>query len=483
MLSKGRSQRLRLNRLAITGLAGAAAITLLAACSSGGSSSSSSVAAPSTSASSSSASASTSASASASPSGTPILAGANCSSSATHITFWAWVPGISRAVTQFNATHPNICVTLQDPGAGTGEYVPLNNALKAGTGAPDVAELEFDLLPSYEIQHYLVNLVPYGANKYKSDFAAWAWSQVSQGSAVYAMPSDFGPMGFYYDQATLARYHITPPTTWDEFATAAEKLHKANPKAYFINFPANDLQWLMDMMAQAGAWPFKYTGGANLTINWTGPAQQKFASFWQKLINDHAVSAITDLSPQEFTDLDNGTLAGAIYSAWAPSYFAAGVKHSMGQWRAAALPQWSTGATVGSDWGGSTYPVFSQSKHPAEAAEFSEWLTATNDSWNIVKTPPSSLFPTYLPTLQSASFKSLLYPISGKTQPNQVFSAGALTIPLTTWPPFMTQVLTQGSTTFGGVVTGKQTLAKAFAAFQDQEVSFAKSQGFNVSTS
>lgn len=479
MLSKRperrRTTRIATNRFAIAGLASATAVTLLAACSSGGSSSSGSSATPA-------ASTSSSASASASASGTPVLAGGNCSSSATHLTFWAWVPGMSRAVTEFNATHPDVCVTLQDPGAGSGEYVPLDNALKAGTGAPDVAEVEFDLLPSYEIQHYLVNLVPYGADKYKSDFASWAWSQVSQGSGVYAMPSDFGPMGFYYDQQTLATYHITPPTTWAQFAQDAVKLHSANPKAYLINFPANDPQWLMDMMAQAGAWPFQYTGGANLTINWTGPAQEQFAAFWQKLIDQHAVAAITDLSTEMNTDLDNGTLGAAIYSAWAPSYFAPNVKHSVGQWRAAPLPQWTAGASVGSDWGGSTYPVFSQSKHPAQAAEFAEWLTATDQSWNIVKTPPSSLFPTYLPTLQSTAFKSLTYPISGTSQPNQVFSAGALSIPLTTWPPFMTQVLTQGATTFGGVVTGKETLAQAFAAFQQQEVSYAKSQGFNVTT-
>jgi len=453
-------------------LAGISAVSLLAACSSSGSST------PSGGSSSSSGGGK---SASASPSAS-VLAGANCSSSATHLTFWAWVPGMSRAVNQFNATHSNICVTLEDPGAGTGEYVPLDNALKAGTGAPDVAEVEFDLLPSYEIQHYLVNLVPYGANNYKSNFASWAWSQVSQGSGVYAMPSDFGPMGFYYNQQVLSKYHITPPTTWAQLAQDATKLHQQNPKAYLIDFPANDPQWLMDMMSQAGAWPFQYSGGANLTINWTGPAQEKFATFWQPLIDSHAVATITDLSTGELTAMDTGTIGAAIYSAWAPSYFAPDVKQSMGQWRASALPQWSAGSSVGADWGGSTYPVFSQSKHPKEAAEFSEWLTATDQSWNIVKTPPSSLFPTYLPTLQSSSFKALAYPISGSSQPNQVFSAGALSIPQTPWPPFMTQVLNQGATTFGAVMTGKETLAQAFAAFQQAEVSYAKSQGFNVST-
>jgi multiple sugar transport system substrate-binding protein len=449
-------------------LAGAAAAVTLAACGTG---------APST-----PSGGASGGKASASPSASVLAGGASCSSSATQLTFWAWVPGMNRAVTEFNKTHPGICVTLEDPGAGEPEYTALNNALKAGSGAPDVAEVEFDELPSFIIQKYVVNLVPYGANNYKSDFATWAWDQVSQGSAVYAMPSDFGPMGFYYDQQTLAGYHIAPPKTWAEFAQDAVKVHSQNPKAYLIDFAANDPQWLMDMMSQAGAWPFSYSGGSNITINWTGPKQQAFAAYWQRLIDDKAVATVTDLTTQENADLDTGVLGAAIYSAWAPSYFAPDVKRSMGQWRAAPLPQWTAGANVAADWGGSTYPVFSQSKHPKQAAEFSEWLTATSQSWDIVKTPPSSLFPTYLPTLQSSSFRSLTYPISGSSQPNQVFSAGALTIPQTPWPPFMTQLINQEPTTFGGVMNGKETLQQAFTALQQQEVAYAKSQGFNVST-
>jgi multiple sugar transport system substrate-binding protein len=451
--------------------AGTAAILMLAACSSSGSSSGSS-----------SASSGSTATASASASASVLAGGKSCSSSATPITFWAWVPGISRAVTEFNNSHPSICVTLEDPGAGGAEYTLLNNAMKAGSGAPDVAEMEFDELPSFIIQKYVVNLVPYGANNYKSDFAPWAWSQVSQNGAVYAMPSDFGPMAFYYDQQTLAKYKITPPTTWAQLATDAVSLHKQNPGAYLLNLSPNDLQWLMDVMGQAGAWPFQYSGGSNVTINWTGPAQEKFAAYWQGLINEHAVSTVNDAGTEVNTNLDKGVTAAAIDSAWAPSYFVADVKQSLGQWRAASLPQWTAGADVGADWGGSTYPVFTQSKHAAQAAEFSEWLTATDASWNIVKTPPSSLFPTYLPTLNSGSFTSLTYPISGTSQPNQVFSAGAKNIPATPWPPFMTQALTQANTTFGGVLSGKETMQQAFAAFQTAEVSYAKAQGFNVST-
>ena len=293
-----------------------------------------------------------------------VVAGGSCSANATKVLFWAWVPGMGRAVTEFNKTHPNICVTQEDVGAGNPEYVAITNALKAGSGAPDVAEVEFDELPSFEVTNNVVNLVPYGANNYKSKFTPWAWDEVSQGSGVYAMPGDAGPMAFYYNTKELAKYRITPPTTWAEFAADAAKLHKANPNAYMTNFSAIDLQWVMSLMAQDNAWPFAYSGGSNVTINWTGPKQMAFASYWQNLLAAHEVNATTDVSATSFADLDKGIDAAWLSSAWGPSYFAPDAKTSLGNWRAAPLPQWTAGANVAANWGGSTYPVFSPEQAP-----------------------------------------------------------------------------------------------------------------------
>ena len=454
-----------------TAVAGAAAICTLAACSSGGSSSSAAGGTTSSPASTASASPSVS-----------VVAGGSCSANATKVLFWAWVPGMGRAVTEFNKTHPNICVTQEDVGAGNPEYVAITNALKAGSGAPDVAEVEFDELPSFEVTKNVVNLVPYGANTYKSKFTTWAWDEVSQGSGVYAMPGDAGPMAFYYNTKELAKYGITPPTTWAEFATDAAKLHKANPNAYMTNFSAIDLQWVMSLMAQDNAWPFAYSGGSNVTINWTGPKQMAFASYWQNLLSAHEVNATTDVSATSFADLDKGIDASWLSSAWGPSYFAPDAKTSLGDWRAAPLPQWTAGANVAANWGGSTYPVFTQSKHPKEAAEFSEWLNATDASWNITKTAPSSLFPTYLPLLNDPSYKSITVPLSGSSTPGTQFTAAASQIQGVPWPPFMTEALTQSATVFAGVMNGKQTLQTAFKNFQTVLVNYAKAQGFTVST-
>jgi multiple sugar transport system substrate-binding protein len=451
-----------------TGAAVIAAAALLAACGSGGTSSSPSATKPK-------------ASASPSPSVT-VVAGGSCKSGATKLIFWAWVPGMGRAVTEFNKTHPNICVTQEDVGAGSPQYVAITNALKAGSGAPDVAEVEFDELPSFEVTHNVVNLVPYGANNYKSDFTTWAWDEVSQGSSVYAMPGDSGPVAFYYNAKQLAQYHITPPTTWSAFATDAATLHKDDPSAYMTNFSAIDLQWVMSLMAQDNAWPFAYSGGSKVTINWTGAAQMAFANYWQKLLAAHEVNATTDVSATSFADLDKGIDASWISSAWGPSYFAPDAKSSIGDWRAASLPQWTAGANVAANWGGSTYPVFSQSKHPAAAAEFAEWLNGTTASWDITKTAPSSLFPTYLPLLNDPSFKATTVPLSGSSTPDVAFSAAASSIKGVPWPPFMTEALTQSATVFAGVMNGKETLPAAFKDFQNVLVNYAKAQGFTVST-
>ena len=478
-----RTRRRRRTRLAVGGFAAMAAITGLAACSSGSSSSSSSTS-PTTSAPATSGTASASAAASASPSSSvTVEAGASCaSSSAVKITFWAWVPGLGRAVNEFNATHPGICVTQEDVGAGDPEYVAITNALKAGSGAPDVAEVEYDELPSFEITKSVDNLVPYGANNYKNDFVPWAWQEVSQGPDVYAMPGDSGPMAFYYNSALLAKYHLTPPATWAQFAAEAATLHKDDPSAYMTNFSGVDLQWIMSLMAQDNAWPFTYTGGSNVTIDWTGAAQMAFAQYWQNMLSAHELNSTTDVSATSFADMDKGIDASWLSSAWGPSYFLPDAKSSLGDWRATALPQWTAGADVAANWGGSSYPVFAQSQHPAQAAEFAEWLNATTASWNITKTAPSLLFPTYVPLLNDPSYKDLNNALSGTSDPNVAFTSAASHISSDEWPPFMTEALNEASTVFAGVQNGKETLQAAFTSFQNVLVSYAKAQGFTVNT-
>ena len=50
---------------------------------------------------------------------------------------WGWAAGYHLAVNEFNATHPDVCVTLENDDATNVEYTKIQDAEKAGTGAPD----------------------------------------------------------------------------------------------------------------------------------------------------------------------------------------------------------------------------------------------------------------------------------------------------------------------------------------------------------
>jgi multiple sugar transport system substrate-binding protein len=410
-----------------------------------------------------------------------------CKKGATPITFWGWVPGIYRVVDAFNQTHPSICVDFVTKVGGSGEYIPLLNALKANSGAPDVAEIEFDVLPEFETLHYTVDLAPYGAAKYKSDFVNWAWGEVTQGSHVWAMPDDGGSMGLLYNATALAKYGITkPPTTWAQYAADALAVHKANPKVFLGDFAAGDGQWVLALMQQAGAWPFVWNGGAKVTINFTGPKQLAFANWWQKLISagaiDHANDPFTSSSPF-FEGLNSGLYLTWPTSAWGPSYFASYVTNkSGGQWVQGAFPQWG-GVAASGNWGGSTYPVFSESKHPAQAAEFVEWLCGSQQAWSLEVTPPSLLFPNFKPELSAKGLLSLTIPMLKKG--TSLFGAPAKSapgIPAITWPPFMTYYLNSTTAWASKFFAGKMTLPQYFQLLQANMVSYAQKQGFQVIT-
>jgi multiple sugar transport system substrate-binding protein len=56
--------------------------------------------------------------------------------------FWSWVGGLDNTVKDFEQAHPNIKIHVNNVGGGPVEYEKLQTALKAGSGAPDVVQIE-----------------------------------------------------------------------------------------------------------------------------------------------------------------------------------------------------------------------------------------------------------------------------------------------------------------------------------------------------
>src|SRR5215210_4707630 len=69
----------------------------------------------------------------------------------TELTFWTWAPDIDQEVALFEKKYPAIKVKVVNAGQGLDEYTKLRTALQAGTGAPDVAQVEYQYIPTFTI--------------------------------------------------------------------------------------------------------------------------------------------------------------------------------------------------------------------------------------------------------------------------------------------------------------------------------------------
>jgi multiple sugar transport system substrate-binding protein len=394
------------------------------------------------------------------------------------LTMWSWLPNIQDEINLFEKSHPTIKIKLENAGQSSTEYTKLQTALKANSGAPDVVQLELSHLPEYILTGKLVDLSQYGATDIQKDYVSWAWSQVSQGSKVYAIPQDSGPMAMLYRKDIFAQYNLAVPTTWDQFAQEAETLHKANPNVYLTDLPATDSGQFDGLLAQAGSQPFKYSG-SNISISLNDTSALKAANYWSQLINEKAVATNPDFTNDWYTGLGNGTYATWLTAAWGPVFLSGVAAKSAGDWAVAPLPQWSASDQTSANWGGSADAVTTQSQHPKEAAEFVEWLNHDSAS-TLMLAQKQSLFPVVTSTLDNSALDTSSSFFGGQ-KVYEVFSAASTQIKTTyQWSPFQSYVDGEMQNLLGEAVNGKFTFAQALQTLQSETVTYAKNQGFTV---
>jgi multiple sugar transport system substrate-binding protein len=400
----------------------------------------------------------------------------------TTLTFWTWVPGIEQEVALFEEAYPAIDVEVVNVGQGPAHYTQLRTALQAGQGAPDVAQVEFQYIPTFTITDSLVDLRPYGAEALKDQFVDWTWSQVSgPNGEVWAYPQDTGPMGMLYREDIFEEHGIAPPTTWDEFAEAARALHAADPDAFITNIAPNDPGAWMGLLWQAGAKPFEVISPTEVRINVNDERSKEVTEYWESLINEGVVSVDPDFTDEWYRRLADGTYASWLVAAWGPVFLQGIAEDTSGSWRATPLPQSSADANVSGNWGGSTSAVISGTPNPIAAAKFAEFLNADPGSTKMFATE-QFLFPATNALLADPEFIGQEPEFYGGQQVNQLFADISDTVDLSfAWPPFLDQAYTDWIETVGAAMTEKGDLSAALDSWQERLVDFAESQGFTVS--
>lgn len=396
-----------------------------------------------------------------------------------NLTFWSWVTGEDQSVAEFNRTHPNIHVTLANVGSGPNEYNKLYTAIKANN-EPDLGQVEFQLLPTFETTGALVDLSQYGANAMKSQFVPWTWNQVSLGDAVYAIPQDSGPMALYYRADIFEKYHLSVPTTWEEYAADAEKLHAADSNEYLTDFPPKEPGWFSGLVWQAGGQMFGING-QSWKVSLNNPSSQKVASYWQDLLNKQLVKTEPDFTNAWYNDLQTGSVATWISAVWGAGTLSSNAPQTAGKWRVAPIPQWQAGQTVDGNWGGSTTAVFKSSKHPKEAAEFAMWLNSNQKSLDAM-IKGNSIYPAYQAALASPLVNGP-QPFFGNQNTGAVFKQWSGHVDVNfQWGPTIDQVYNDLGDNFAATINHQGTLNTALDTVQQGTTLFMQGQGFNVSS-
>jgi multiple sugar transport system substrate-binding protein len=402
----------------------------------------------------------------------------------TTLTFWTWVPNIANEVALFEKKYPAIKVNVVNAGQSQPQYTKLRTALQASSGAPDVCQIEYEYIPSFTITNSLLDLRPYGASALKSEFVDWTWGQVSGANGeVWAIPQDTGPMGMLYRQDIFDAHGIAVPKTWDEFADAARKLHAADPTVYLTNLSPSDGAAWHGLLWQANAKPFGVSGGGTtIAINVDDAASKKVTAYWGQLAQQGVISTDPDFTDAWYTGFNKGKYATWLTAAWGPLFLSGSAQATSGKWRAAPLPQWDASTNASGNWGGSTTAVIKATKNPIAAAQFAQFLNSDPSSTKLFATK-QFLFPSTKALRSDSDFIDQAPAFYGGQHVNELFTQISDTVSTTfQWPPFLDQVMTDWTDTVGKALADKTDTVTALAQWQAQLTTYAKNQGFTVTS-
>ncbi|KQM40575.1 MULTISPECIES: sugar ABC transporter substrate-binding protein [Microbacterium] len=392
------------------------------------------------------------------------------------ITYWSWTPSAEAQVKAFEAKYPKVKVNYVNAGTNTEEYTKLQNAIKAGSGAPDVVQIEYYAFPQFALSDSLLDLSSYGFADLKGDYATGPWGSVNFDGKLYGLPQDSGPMALFYNKSVFDQFGIAVPTTWDEYVAAAEKLHAADPTKY-ITADTGDSGFTTSMIWQAGGTPFK-TSGTDVTIDLQDSGSKKFADNWNRLIEGGLLSDTPSWSDEWFKGLGDGSIASLVIGAWMPGVLESSVKDGSGKWAVAPIPTYD-GKAVTAENGGGGQAVTKQSKNPALAAGFLKWLNNDDESLKIFA--ESGGFPSTTAQLSDPAFVDKKSDYFGGQQINQVLTQASSEV-REGWSylPFQVYANSIYGDTVGQAYSKKSDLNAGLTAWQDQLVQYGNDQGFSV---
>jgi multiple sugar transport system substrate-binding protein len=282
-------------------------------------------------------------------------------------------PGYAQIVKDFNASHPDIHVTMDvQPWDTIQQKLP--SAWLTGQG-PDLATPSSD--PNAVAQYVKTNSVlpitdtGSGATQINVDkLAPGTVKEFTYNKKLYAVPANFATLSLYYNKKAFAAAGISsPPTTVAEFAEDAKKLtiDGGQTQSGLVLADNQTIQmWPILQWLEGG----DIVNSKNCSVVQTATGQKSLKT-WSDLVVNDKISPVGLTGAQADALFSAGKAAMEMNGPWAASGFkSAGIDLGI-----AKIPVGVDGKSVTL---GSTAPlaISAKTKYPAQAQEFLAYWTS-----------------------------------------------------------------------------------------------------------
>ncbi len=382
--------RLRKTPAAIAAL-GAAAALAIAGCSSGGSS----------------------------------TAGSTSSSAApAQLTVWrmgsstpAQVTWMNDVVSQFHKTYPAYAKTKVHVVfiPWTNRTADWTNALSSGKNAPDITELGNTDTPTEASLGMLANITSnVNAWSNKSNVVSGMLANDTQSGTIYAVPWFGGVRGIWYRTDQFKAAGITsPPTTWAQLATDAQKLMAKFPGTYGIDAITDDTNAFASFVWGAGGQVATQSNGT-WTADLTSPADEAAIRYYVSLYTTDHLSPSKYIGQTELgntgstsgganTDFGLGKLDMYIDGPWATATMPAN-STDKSNWASFPIPSENGPNAAPVFAGGSDLAIFKTSKYQQADWDLISVMDNTANSTSFANL--QGFFPPYTAELTGGPYKA-----------------------------------------------------------------------------
>ena len=393
------------------------------------------------------------------------------------IEYLGWVVGLEDSVKIWNKENPDIKVKLTTTTGSVAANPLIRSGVQAGNAAC-LTQMAYSSIPNF-VADDLLQPVTEQAAAYEDRYIPWTWSSVSPGGETYGIPQDTGPMVMYYNQDEFTKYGIEVPTTWDEYAAAAQVVHSADPSVALGFFGVDDPGNYAGLVAQAGG-RWTTIDGDQWKVGIDDAGSIKVANYWQDLISSGEVVATPRFDAGIYPLFEQGKILTMIGASWNYASFPANLPTQAGQWRIAPMPNWGTDVSANS--GGSASVVVKGCKYPEQALKFADWLNSSEDSLNFLSSPTiGGLYPAATGALDYDIVNSGVSYYGDQNVFEEFAKSSALVDTSWQYGPTWESTYTEYADGFAAVATGSKTLIEVAEDTQKATLKDMKDRGISAS--